>query len=179
MALNRSARESSATGKILAGVIAVGLLALAALYGIPFLSSPSAKQLAEQALEAASAEEQISAAHALVGLGEDARTQIREVAYQSKTKSVVSICLLALSRMMDHESMDLFFEKIKDDSEAVRSAAAKSLKAILGRNYRFPVSGRIDKRNKVIAQMKKDWESYNGSELFIYNQNRPEPQTTR
>ena len=97
---------------------------------------------------------------------------LRNVAQQSQNPGVVSVCILALSRERDYDSMDLFLAKLDDNNVGVRAAAAKVARNLLGRDFHFPVSGSKKDRDYIREQIAEEWKAYEGSELARINDER-------
>ena len=153
-------------------VLAAGLIALGFVYGLPYLRQPSADRLVQQALNASTEAEQAKAARQLAQLDDAAVEGLHQLLTQSDNEDVVAISVLGLSRQMDYECMDQILAKLDDPSITVRSAAAKAAANLLGRNHHFPLNGTVDQRNRVKERMLADWEQYQASELFEFNQQR-------
>lgn len=153
-------------------MIAVGIIALGIIYGLPYLRKPDIDHLVETALTAATDSEQVDAAQQLAQLGEPALEGMRKLLQQSSNEDVVAVSIVGVARLSDYQCMDPILNKLDDSSVTVRSAAASAAAKLLGRNHHFPVTGPPDQRARVRDQMIKDWEEYNGSELFKFNQNR-------
>lgn len=84
----------------------------------------------------------------------------------------MAISVLGLSRQMDYECMEQILDKLDDPAITVRSAAAKAAVNLLGRNHHFPVNGNAKERDRIKKQIIEDWEQYECSELFEFNQQR-------
>jgi hypothetical protein len=54
----------------------------------------------------------------------------------------------------------------------VRTAAAKAITRLLGRDHHFPAFGSASQRAEIKDKIVKDWNSYNGSPLFEFNKDR-------
>lgn len=154
----------------------VVLLLLVAIGGVylatKFLGGPSIQSLQQTALNGATSEAQVQAAQQLAQLGEDAVDALRVVSAQSTNPDVVSVIILAISRLRDYKSIDVLIAKLDDNVVRVRSSAAKALEKMLGRDYHFPVDGSDSERANIRDQIIEDWNSYNGSELFEHNKKR-------
>ena len=153
-------------------VLAAGLFALGFVYGLPYLRQPSANRLVQQALNAPTESERVQAARELVQLDRAAVAELRQLLSESDNEDIVAISVLGLSRQMDYECMDQILAKLDDSSITVRSASAKATANLLGRNHHFPVNGAEKERNRVKELILADWEHYQSSELFKFNQER-------
>ena len=153
-------------------VLAAGLIALGFVYGLPYLQQPSAERLVQQALNASTEAEQVDAARELAKLEKASVAGFRQLLNQSDNADVVAVSILGLSRQMDYECMDQILNKLDNSSITVRSAAANAAANLLGRNHHFPVDGTVAQRNRIKERILADWEHYQGSELFEFNQQR-------
>ncbi len=153
-------------------VLAVGVIALGIVYGLPYLRHPDIDRLVDNALTATSDADQLEATRQLAQLGEPACDGLRQIIAESDNPDVVATALLAVTRMMDYQSMDQILIKLDDPSLTIRSAAAKSVAKLLGRDHHYPIRGSAAERTLVKEQIVKDWEAYNGSELFEFNKKR-------
>ena len=152
--------------------VALGAIVLFAIYGLPYFFQPNVDRLVEQALNATSPSEQLAAAKELCQIGEPAVDGLRRITVESKNEDVVAASLLGVTRLMDYESMDQILIRLVDPSLVVRSAAAKAAAKLLGRDHHFPVRGMREDQQRVKNEIVKDWEEYNGSELFEFNKTR-------
>ncbi len=126
---------------------------LAAFFYLPgLLGGASIETLTDTALNGATQKDQIRAAQELSRRGGPALQALRNVAGQSQNASVVSVCILAISRQRDYPSMDLLLAKLDDSESGVRSSAATVLNKMLGRDYHFPAQGNKETRKRV-----RDW----------------------
>ena len=153
-------------------LIALGAIVLFAVYGLPYFGRPNVDRLVEQALNATSQSEQLDAARQLSQLGEPALAGLRQIIADSNNEDVVAVSILGVTRLMDYQSMDQILIRLEDPSLTVRSAAAKSVAKLLGRDHHYPVRGRPEEQARVKNLIVEDWEAYNGSELFEFNQKR-------
>ncbi len=153
-------------------IIAFGAIVLLAIYGLPYLLQPSVERLTDRALNASSPSDQLDATRKLCQLGEPALEGLRRIAVESNNEDVVAAALLGVTRLMDYQSMDQILTRLGDPSFVVRSAAAKAAAKLLGRDHHYPVRGMPEDQQRVKDAMVKDWEAYNGSELFEFNKNR-------
>ena len=163
--------SAPAKKRLLPVALVICLVAVSLIYGLQSLRRPDIESLANQAL-AGSPADQIKAAQQLALLGQPAVTAMRRVMTNSDNDEVIAISILGLSRNRDYQSMNHILTCLDDPSATVRSAAAVASTNLLGRNHHFPVNGSLEARARVRNEMIRDWESYNGSELFEFNKNR-------
>ncbi|MEC9091339.1 MAG: hypothetical protein VX438_01445, partial [Planctomycetota bacterium] len=135
-------------------------------------SAISVEQLVQKALTANEESQRIQAAQELSRLGEEGLLGMRQVFNESDNTVVIAISLLGLSRQRDYQCMDLIIDKLDDSEETVRAAAAKAVTCLLGRDYGFPVRGKVSEWTEYKKRIHNDWEQYRGSELFEFNLQR-------
>lgn len=155
-------------------IVVLAVVALFALvYFVPqFFGGPNIASLQQTALSGATEQEQVRAAQQLGQIGRPALEALRVVSQESQNPGVVSVCILAMSRLYDYDSMDVLLAKLEDDAIGVRSSAATALEKLLGRDYHFPVEGNESERADVRDRIIEDWNLYNGSELFEHNRKK-------
>ena len=154
-------------------VVLAAVLVLLAIFYLPKLfGGPDIEALTDAALNDPSHQAQIRAAQELAQLGEPALESLRKIASESANPGVLSVCILGISRQSDYESMDIIIAKLDNPESSVRSSAATALRKMLGRDFHFPVDGSKENRDRVRDEIIKDWNLYNGSELFEFNKNR-------
>ncbi|MDE0735626.1 MAG: hypothetical protein OSB47_07375 [Pirellulaceae bacterium] len=144
-----------ATLLIIAGILA---LVVGWIYFAPGDSIPSPEELAEQALNAATSEEQEAAAVKLSQSGQAGITQLRRVYQESTVVEVRAACIKGLGVLRDYDSMAIFFDGLEDDSALIRGRAGVAMVRMLGRDYRFRANGSVADRVKSITGMQKAWE---------------------
>ena len=166
------AKESGREPNLPVIVLVVVAVIAIVFFGAKFLGGPSIASLQNTALNGSSSEEQVRAAQQLGQLGKPALEALRVVSAESSNPNVVSVCILALSRLHDYKSMDVLLAKLDDEALSVRSSAAVALEKMLGRDYHFPVEGDESERGAVRERIIEDWNLYNGSELFEHNKKR-------
>jgi len=144
---------------------------LAVIYGWMWLggggSAASPEELARQALEAATAEEQEQAAVRLAALPQsEARSHLRDVLRQSKVAGVRAACLQGLGASHDYQSMDLLLEALEDESPLVRGRAGVAVTRMIGRDYHFRANGSEESRAKAVKGIRTCWEEMKKSKLL-------------
>ncbi len=148
------------------------LILLAGIYGWSRLGGPNIDSLVQQALTAPLKAKQVEAAQELSEIGQPARDGMAKLLNESDNEDVVSVVIGGLARIRDYESMDNLIASLDHSSRSIRSAAAKAVAKLLGRDHHFPVIGTAAEKAEIKAQIEKDWEEYNGSELFEHNRQR-------
>ena len=144
-----------ATLLVIAGILA---LIVAWIYLAPGDSLPSPEELAEQALNAGSAEEQEAAAVKLSQSGAPGIPHLRSVYEKSQVAEVRAACIKGLGVMRDYDSMEIFFEGLKDESALIRGRSGVAMVRMLGRDYQFRANGSAADRARSIAGMQTAWE---------------------
>jgi hypothetical protein len=158
--------------RLLLGILAAGVIIVGVIYVPGFLRRPNVDRLIEVALSESEAADRIEAARDLCQLGDSAGGGIRTVLCDSNDENVVAICILGVARQMDYQSMDNLIDRLDDPSATVRTAAAKAIARLLGRDHHFPALGSASQRAEIKDKIVKDWKSYNGSPLFEFNKER-------
>ena len=153
-------------------ILIVGLGLLLLVYGSQWWGRPGIQSLESVALNNSDSTKQQHASLQLVDIGEEAKPSLRRILRESENAGVVSICMNALSRMQDDQSVDVFFSKLDDNSLEVRQSASKAITNMLGRDHHFPATDSVEKRQKAKQRMQADWEMYQGSELHEFNKKR-------
>ena len=145
-------------------------VAMFALFGRK--STADIPTLLDTALTSSDNADRIASIRTLGSLGPPGLPALRNVTTHSDVDDCTALAVLHLSRQLDYESTDLIIDLLESDSQSVRSTAAVALRELLGRDYHFPVTGSLDKRNAVIHAIRKDWISLRQSKLFEFNSNR-------
>ena len=154
-------------------ILAIGLLLLGAVYGLPYLQKPNPDDLASVAISASDSSERVVAAQELSRMeGEQAQNAVRKVLSESDDEQVIAVCIQSAARSLDYECIDFIIEQLDSQSVNLRATAAKALIKLLGRNFHFPVRGKQADRDAVKQQIIEDWKAYDGSPLYKINQKR-------
>jgi len=150
-------------------VTAVSLaIVLLVVYGWLYLprseKTTSPEELARQALQAETAEEQERAAIELAQLsGPAALEQLRRVLGESRVPQVRAVCILALGAVRDYESMDLLLCALEDESLLVRGRAGVAVTRMIGRDYHFRPHESAERRAAVVKKIREYWQLMDGS----------------
>jgi HEAT repeat protein len=115
-------------------------------------------QLAERALTAATPAEQAAAAAELAGRGEAARLHLRKLMNESQNENVRALAMDGLGGLLDYKSADTLLDAMHDESLLIRTRAGAAMGRIIGFDRRFDATASPEEREKVIKQVRSDWE---------------------
>jgi hypothetical protein len=145
------------------------LVVLVAILGWQMFSgerAPSPEELARQALEAASPDEQEVAAVRLAQLGKEAKEHLRRVLAESQSPPVRTACIQGLAAQWDYQSMPVFFDALNDESELVRVRAAVAVQRMLSADmeyFNYSYRDPPEKRQAAIELLRKRWKQLRDS----------------
>jgi uncharacterized protein (UPF0147 family) len=154
---------------------------LIALWGIPGCQqAPSPTDLAQEALQAATAEDQEAAAVKLAEVANDpqldrqvcdeARQALRRVLKESSAPTVRAACIQGLSSQWDYESMPAFIDALDDPSEVVRGSAAVALERMMSvtlKGFRYDYRDPPAARAAAVKRIREYWDQTRESPIFI------------
>jgi HEAT repeat protein len=146
----------------LAGVVLLATV-IYGWYYFPRGGRPSPDDLQQQALSAATPQEQQAAAAQLCDWGEAALPQLRRVLEASELPEVRVMIIQTLGNLYDFDSMDLLLSALSDPSPEVRQRSILELRRMLGYVAAFDPNGPEAQRQKAIDLIRKDWETLKGS----------------
>jgi len=154
--------------KALTGAAVSLAVVLLVIYGWVYLprskKTTSPEELARQALQAETAEEQERAAIELAQLnGPAALEQLRRVLGESRVPQVRSACIPALGAVRDFEAMDLLLSALEDESPLVRGRAGVAVARMIGRDYHFCPHESAQQRAAVVKKIREYWQLMDGS----------------
>jgi uncharacterized protein (UPF0147 family) len=158
--------------------VVAGLITLWTVSGCQ--QAPSPADLAREALQAATADEQELAAVTLEHMANDpeldrplrdeVRQALRQVLKESSAPAVRAACIRALSSQWDYQSMPAFLDALDDPSEVVRGLAAAALEHMMsvtlkgfGYDYRAPPATQA----AAIKRIRDYWDEKRESPIFI------------
>jgi uncharacterized protein (UPF0147 family) len=157
--------------------IVVGLMVLCAIPGCQ--QAPSPADLAQEALQAASAEDQELAAVKLAEVANDqqldrqvcdeAQQELRRVLGESRSPTVRAACIQGLASLWDYESMPAFLDALDDPSEVVRGPATVSIEWMMSvslKNFGYDYRGPPATRTAAIERIRQYWEEKREGPIF-------------
>jgi len=168
MRRNRTARSP---------IVVFGLVVLLALVGCQ--QPPSPDELAQEALEAATAGEQELAAVKLAEVANDNQLQpqlrqqakqcLQRVLKESRSPQVRAACIQGLSSLWDYDSMPAFLDALGDESDLVRGRAVVTIERMMsvslaGFGYRYDDPSA--KRAPAIERVRKEWDTTRDSPIM-------------
>lgn len=128
---------------------------------------PSPEQLARQALEAPTSDEQEVAAVRLAQLGKPAREHLRRVLSESQSPEVRGACIRGLAVLWDYDSMPAFLDALDDDSELVRGRAGTAVKRMMSSaDYGYRSDDPPEKRAAAVKRFRAHWKEFRDSEIL-------------
>ena len=127
---------------------------------------PSPEQLARQALEAPSSDEQEVAAVQLAQLGRPAREHLQRVLSQSQSPQVRAACIRGLAVQWDYDSMPAMLDALDDESQWVRGRAVEAVERMMSRNFNYQSDDPADKRAAAAFRIREHWEEFRDSEIL-------------
>ena len=165
-------RAMSNALKITAACLAVLCLIVYACLYLPDSGSESVEELARQALEAGSPQQQEQAAVELAkASGPAACQQLHRVLRQSNVPAVRAACIHGLGTARNYEAMDLLLDALEDESPLVRGRAGVAVTRMIGRDYHFRPQASDEERAEAVNRIRKYWNELDGSpQLEAYKQ---------
>lgn len=128
---------------------------------------PSLEQLARQALEAPTSDEQEVAAVRLAELGKPAKEHLRRVLSESRCAEVRGACIRGLAVQWDYDSMPAFLDALDDESELVRSRAGAAVERMMSSaDYGYRSDDPPEKRADAVKRFREHWEEFRDSEIL-------------
>ncbi len=140
---------------------------------------PSPEQLARQALEAPTPDEQEVAAVRLAGLGKPAKQHLRRVLSQSQSPEVRAACIGGLAVQWDYDSMPAFLDALDDDSELVRGRAGRAVERMMSVDFDYRYDDPPEKRAAAVKRFREHWKEFRDSEILEYWKERLEEREQR
>jgi hypothetical protein len=135
----------------------VGLLTATVIAGCS--SGPSPEELARQALEAPSEEEQDRAAAALADLGETGLPQMQALlAHSTASPRVKGRVIEGLAMARDWDSIPALINAMESNSLEVRGRAGSAVTALLGADFGFRAKGSPASREQAIRAIRAEYE---------------------
>jgi len=77
----------------------------------------------------------------------------------SKSPQTRSAAANALAKFQHWDAMEPLLDALEDESPAVRGSAGMAIRKILGVDYGFRANDPLEKRQAVIARLRKDWRA--------------------
>jgi uncharacterized protein (UPF0147 family) len=140
---------------------------------------PSPADLAQQALQAATAADQEQAAVTLAEvagndalqrqLREEARQQLRRVLGESQSPQVRAACIQGLASQWDYESMPALLDALDDSSDLVRGRARVAIERMMSvdlGSFGYKYDDPSAKRAAAIQRIRNDWEIKRDQPVF-------------
>ena len=138
--------------------------------------APSPDELAQQALKAASPDEQELAAVALAQLANDdelkpqfrekAKQHLRTVLAESPAAPVRAACIQGLASQWDYESMPALLDALDDESSVVRSRAGVAVERMMSVDFGFRHDDPPAMRQDTAKRLRGHWETWRESANF-------------
>ncbi len=85
---------------------------------------------------------------------------LRDVLEKGDSTQDRTVAAAKLGEMRDEESMPVLLRAMEDPDPLIRGRAAAAVRKIMGADYYFRASDPPQRRNEVIATIKRDWEGY-------------------
>jgi hypothetical protein len=143
------------------------LVALAVVYGLPYIlggdKPRSREELAEAALNASTPQEQESAAVDLAALGKDAEPQLARVFKESNVPEVKAAVIQGLAAIWSYDNMPALLDALDDDSALVRARAGRAVQNMMSVEYHFRAQASAAERKPVVKAIRDRWEVFRKS----------------
>ena len=134
-------------------------------------ATPSEKELFEMAIASQDSLTQITSTQAL-RTDYPASHYLNRLATESSNPDVIALAVSYIGTDRNYSAIETVFSLLSHNSPTVRERASQAISELLGRDYGYPVNASTEVQEKTISEMREDWSTLQGSELYEYNKTR-------